>query len=323
MIETNPTEGNIFKPSVLAEKSHGFISFRLLPHFSSCIILLVSLYYISQLFFLYTCPDHPSTMDLVNLMSLKVGSLALLLIYGYYYLLYRYQFPFMEQFKINNLPWPWESNPETWSVYIKDAIKTAFFNQIVIFPVILVFFMAYFRPNTDPAAIPNFATFLFHGLIMTFTEDFSFYWCHRFLHLPFFYKRIHKKHHKHFNIINISSVYTHWAEFALGNAVCMLAGMMVLHGHLHVVTLNAFAVFRLIETNEAHCGYDFPWSPFKVFPFSTDSAYHNYHHLKNMGNYGSFFSIWDTIFKTNQDFNDEIAREQNHSKSLIQGRWSY
>lgn len=323
MLTGLPSDANIFKPSVLADKSHGFISFRLLPHFSSCIILLVSLFYLSQLVFQYGCPENPTTTELINFMSLKFGIPAVLIVYGYYFILYRYQFPFMEQFKINNLPWPWQENPKTWSLYIRDALKTAAFNQFVIFPAILFPFLYFFRPNTDHQKVPNFADFILHGLVMTCLEDFLFYWIHRMLHLPLFYKHIHKKHHKHFNVINISSVYTHWIEFAVGNVVCMLAGMMVLHGYLHIVTLNGFIVFRLIETNEGHCGYDFPWSPYKVFPFSTDSSYHNYHHLKNMGNYGSFFNIWDTIFRTNQDFNAEIARETKASKSIIKGRWSY
>lgn len=322
-MQTLNSGGDLFKATVLEDKSQGFISFRLLPHFSSCIIFLLSLYYLSQLYFKYGLSSSPTVMDLVNLLNLKIGVVALLIINGYYFILYKYRFPFMEQFKINNLPWPWQEDPVGWPAYLRDTVKTAFFNQSIIFPLILGPMLYFFTPSVDPEKIPSFGMFLLHGLIMMTIEDFSFYWTHRLLHLPWMYKRIHKKHHKHYNIIHLSSVYTHWIEFALGNVICMLAGMIVLHGKLHIVTLNAFVVFRLIETNEGHSGYDFPWSPYKVFPFSTDSSYHNYHHLKNMGNYGSFFKIWDSIFQTNKDFNSEIEKESGHVKSLIKGRWSY
>jgi sterol desaturase/sphingolipid hydroxylase (fatty acid hydroxylase superfamily) len=61
-------------------------------------------------------------------------------------------------------------------------------------------------------------------------------------------------------------------------------------------------VYRTLETMDGHCGYEFPWSPFRVMPFSGSSEYHNFHHSYNEGNYSSLFTYWDTIFKTNEHF---------------------
>lgn len=71
---------------------------------------------------------------------------------------------------------------------------------------------------------------------------------------------------------------------------------------MHAITLTTFLTFRLIETNDGHSGYEFPISMFKMVPFMSEPSYHNYHHLKNIGNYGSFTWIWDTIFQTNSEF---------------------
>jgi len=283
----------------------------LLPHFSSCAILLLSLFYISKYTFLNWYPLHPNAFEMYGVFSTKIAVISLLVINLYYIVLYKFKFPFIEQFKSNTLPWPWEEDQTKWRSFLKDTVKTYLFNQFLVSPFIFILFLWAFPPLTDTESIPSFSTFLKHGLLMMTLEDFSFYWAHRLFHQPTMYRMFHKKHHIHFNTIYMTSVYSHWLEFALGNVTCMLLGMVLLNGHLHLVTLNAFIVFRLLETNEGHSGYDLPWSPFKIFPFSTDPSYHNYHHLKNMGNYGSFFKIWDTIFRTNKEYNIEIAKAEN------------
>lgn len=57
-----------------------------------------------------------------------------------------------------------------------------------------------------------------------------------------------------------------------------------------------------METQDGHCGYDFSWSPYRLIPFSTSAAYHDFHHSHNVGNYSSFFSFWDTLFGCNNDY---------------------
>ena len=80
---------------------------------------------------------------------------------------------------------------------------------------------------------------------------------------------------------------------------------------MHRVTFLGWLLFRQYETHESHSGYDFPWSPLAVFPFSSEPGYHNYHHLKNAGNYGTFFTFWDTLFNTNQSYKESLEIEEN------------
>ena len=105
-----------------------------------------------------------------------------------------------------------------------------------------------------------------------------------------------------FNITHLASVYAHPLEFVFGNSFPSLAGMFILKSRIHVVTFLGWTIFRFIETHEGHSGLEFPISMFSIIPFSAGSKYHNYHHLKNQGNYASFTTIWDRIFGTNETY---------------------
>jgi len=39
-----------------------------------------------------------------------------------------------------------------------------------------------------------------------------------------------------------------------------------------------------------------------MIPFGADATYHNYHHSRNVGNYSSVMTVWDTLFNTNKDY---------------------
>ena len=49
------------------------------------------------------------------------------------------------------------------------------------------------------------------------------------------------------------------------------------------------------------------------------SIYHNFHHSHNVGNYGSFFTIWDTLCGTNRHYFKYLAnREKKQLAARIQ-----
>ena len=94
--------------------------------------------------------------------------------------------------------------------------------------------------------------------------------------------------------------------FVNGNS--FFFGLVILGSNLHFTTLILWTIVRGIETHDAHCGYEFPWSPFRLIPFGGDASYHDYHHTRNVGNYGTFMTIWDTVFDTNKDYYAKIAK---------------
>lgn len=91
--------------------------------------------------------------------------------------------------------------------------------------------------------------------IFALIEDFWFYWTHRILHLPYFYKKIHKVHHENYNTISIHCIYTHWIEFLLGNVMGIWLGFFILWKYLHIISFGVWANFRIFESHEVHSGF--------------------------------------------------------------------
>ena len=96
--------------------------------------------------------------------------------------------------------------------------------------------------------------------------------------------------------------YAHPIEFLFGNVLPVAIPTLILDKHMHMMTVLAWGIMRNCETMEGHSGYEFPWSPFHLLPFGPGYSYHAYHHSQNIGNYCSFFTIWDTIFGTNKHY---------------------
>lgn len=132
---------------------------------------------------------------------------------------------------------------------------------------------------------------------------------HRIFHTKWLYNNVHKVHHQHTTVLSIGSTYAHPIEFMFGDLLPVSMGPMILDSHCHMFTVFCWFAIRNFETHEAHSGYDFPWSPFYLLPFATGADYHTYHHSENVGNYSTFFSIWDTVLGSNTTFYDHAAEK--------------
>ena len=102
--------------------------------------------------------------------------------------------------------------------------------------------------------------------------------------------------------MSIASENAHWFEFFLGNLFPMSLGPMILGKNMHVFSKGTWLIARFCESYDAHSGYEFPWSPFRLIPFSCTATYHDYHHSHNVGCYSTFFTFWDTLLESNSDF---------------------
>lgn len=58
----------------------------------------------------------------------------------------------------------------------------------------------------------------------------------------------------------------------------------------------------MYTTSEVHSGFEVPFSPVRIFPFSGGAHFHDFHHSHNVGAYGSYFTLWDRLMKTDRDF---------------------
>ena len=189
------------------------------------------------------------------------------------------------------------------------------FNNAVLAPLFSLFNVVTgaLTAKTEQSELPSFPVYLCQVFLSLMCEDMMFYWCHRLLHQPWIYPYIHKMHYEFYDTICLSSEYAHPVEFVIGNLIPLGLGTIILNGHGHQLSFLVFVTLRLFETVESHGGYDFPWAITRCFPFSVTSKYHNYHHLKNMGNYGSFLIMWDSICGTNSHYYDEIL---HHDKDF-------
>jgi len=141
------------------------------------------------------------------------------------------------------------------------------------------------------------------------TTDTLFYWCHRTLHHKSIYGKIHKKHHRFKTNVGPAAVYAHPIENAtnfIATVIGPLTITQVTGMKLHVTTLWVWMVLRWMETIDAHSGFDFPFSPFRLFRVA---EHHDFHHSHNIGCYGSFFGFWDWVCGTDAAFKKFKAKQ--------------
>lgn len=233
---------------------------------------------------------------------------SLVIFYSIFYgILYYLNHPKIEQYKDNDVPWPWQSDPN-WKKQIYKSLLVLFINRglITVSLGVLGTRSGAAKFKTRLEDLPSIPVFVCQVLFLIIVEDFLFYWGHRLLHLPALYRHFHKWHHEYYNSIVLSSGYTHPVEFILTSFLPSTVGAGLLAGKCHILSMLVFLALRISESSDAHSGYDFPICPTKYLPLSAGTTYHNHHHLKNVGNFGSFFIVWDSIFGTNSYFFKEV-----------------
>ena len=233
-----------------------------------------------------------------------------------YWVFYHFEIPFIERYKSSDLAWPWYEDPEGFPSLARKSVAVLIFNSnvVLVSAYMLMDYLEIVEPHQ--MSVEDLPTPLTLALTITFfmlVEDFFFYWAHRFLHWRVIYPYIHKIHHSHSSTIGIAAEYCHPIEFIFSNMLPTSAGPAILGCNVHVLTVWAWYIIRFAETLDGHCGYEFSWSPFRLIPFSGSAEYHDFHHAVNVGNYGSFFSIWDSVFGTNTAFyHAQKEKRQGH-----------
>lgn len=74
--------------------------------------------------------------------------------------------------------------------------------------------------------------------------------------------------------VGIASEYAHPIEFLLSNVIPFVAGPTLLRAHYF--TIFMWTILRIGETVDGHSGYEFPWSPYRLLPFSGSSTAHDF-----------------------------------------------
>ena len=280
-------------------------------------LFLIGSYFISSYYLAWIRPKLTSFRQIsfyfVSVLTLP----ALFFVNAFYTYAYLSKTPSLEKYKVTSVAWPWEKNPAEWRRRLPNVVFTYFVNYFVIGSLLIQFSIYMCEPNIDPNDLPSVFELLWQIGLGILSEDFFFYWSHRFLHLPWLYKNIHKKHHEHFNTITLTSIYAHPLELIVGNTFPALSVLYMLKSRMHIVTFSIWLNIRLISTHDGHSGYDMPFAFYKAIPNSTTAVFHVYHHLKNIGNYGSSLRIWDSLFGTSAPWDEEQrVRKQLREKEI-------
>ncbi|KDO27440.1 hypothetical protein SPRG_07028 [Saprolegnia parasitica CBS 223.65] len=149
--------------------------------------------------------------------------------------------------------------------------------------------------------LPKPSTIALQFVVCMLTEDFCFYWCHRFLHWKRIYKHVHKVHHEYRAPFGLTAVYTHPLEEILTTGATMAGPLLVCR---HMLPIWIWTTYRLLETIDSHSGFEFPLAPGHLIPILSGTLRHDYHHEKFDCNFGSMFSFWDWVCGTDAAFRE-------------------
>jgi 4-alpha-methyl-delta7-sterol-4alpha-methyl oxidase len=151
------------------------------------------------------------------------------------------------------------------------------------------------RTGLHAGPLPPLWVALLSLVAFAYLDDVLFYAAHRTLHTPWLFRHVHAIHHRIRTPWAITGHYSHPLEYVITGSLA-LVGPALLGSHVGV--LWAWIALRQWEAAEGHSGYDFPWSPTRLFPGSDGARHHDAHHAKVTGNYAGFFAHVDKLLGT-------------------------
>ena len=157
--------------------------------------------------------------------------------------------------------------------------------------------------------------YIFTWVWMLFIHDTYFYWMHRMMHLPFFYKRIHLVHHKSTNPSPWTAYAFHPLEAVLEVAILPIIAFTL---PVHLPAIGLFFLFQIAYNVYGHLGFELYPQGFhqtKIGKWVNTSVAHNLHHKKFHGNYGLYFLFWDRMMGTMREDYDEAFVETTIRKN--------
>ena len=175
-------------------------------------------------------------------------------------------------------------------------------NQLVFSP-ILMFLMwqaLKLRGWTLTDALPGPLTVLGQLALMGLCSVIWFYSSHRFLHRPWWMKRVHRVHHEFRTTTAMASEYAHPVEFIAANFITLAGGVVLVAPSAPVIYLwELIAVHTVIAH---HSGYAVPWLSWAV--------HHDWHHYRYKECFGTL-GVLDRLLGTDPEF-----RELEHGQEV-------
>ena len=141
-------------------------------------------------------------------------------------------------------------------------------------------------------------------------HDAWFYWTHRLLHRPAWFKRWHRTHHKTVTPTPFAAYAFDWREALVQVAMPLAIGFVL---PIPFLAFFAFLGIMIARNVLGHCGTELHPRGFADHWFwgnFTTTTHHDLHHSGGFGsNYGLYFTWWDRICGTEHPRYREIFRE--------------
>ena len=130
-------------------------------------------------------------------------------------------------------------------------------------------------------------------MLIVVAHDAWFYWTHRLLHHKRWFGAVHGRHH-------VSAQPTPWAAYSFHPIeAAMQAAFLPVYLALvptHAAVIGVFLVHMILRNAVGHCSHElFPWAwtPRGALGWITPVTHHHFHHARNRGNFGLYFTWWD------------------------------
>jgi len=150
-----------------------------------------------------------------------------------------------------------------------------------------------------PTNVMEFVYVALSAIFFFIWIDLMAYVVHRFLHLPFMYRNVHKWHHKYVQPTAFSALGLHPLEmFMLQSTIYSAFYFMPLHPAAIISNLLYVHFHNVVDHSGVYAESPMPWQP--------SSLFHDDHHRFFHVNYGQTFTLWDklggTFFRPNKKY---------------------
>lgn len=190
----------------------------------------------------------------------------------------------------------------SFSTYL-TVCKTVLFNQIFVtlpMGIIYSYWICYCTKINEKADALDLSKTLYQLSIFLILEEVLFYYTHRFLHNPYVYKIIHKKHHELTAPIGLAAIYAHPFEHIFSNMIPLFVGPVLCKSH-PLLTFSWFTIAS-INTINSHSGYIIG-----IFPNPINHDWHHYSFNENFGLLG----VMDYIHGTDRKYKSLLNSRKN------------
>lgn len=138
----------------------------------------------------------------------------------------------------------------------------------------------------------------FSFILLMYLHDAYFYFTHKFLHRPFWYKHVHRVHHESQSPTPFTSFSFHPVEAIIQAGILPLSAVLF---PTHYVVLFGFLTVSFLINVEGHLGFDFTpsWFPkHRFMGFYNTATHHDQHHKTTNYNFGLYFTTLDKVMGT-------------------------